>query len=314
MTREEKVVKGGISVTDDEINGFKRHSFSIWFHPAEGSVFDISADCSEYRGWSPSELQYALRHQDRFPGFIPPIGASSYETPGKLALRQLAEFGWVKAAYIAFPNRGPGDLSITLQSATQLSEVCSAIAGLSSIPDQTRVHVTLMSGGSVPVTCMTELARGYIPDTDYSEEYAKNSRLNEILVKIKALPFSEHLYLMGSAPAGRVFPGDLDVAADVGAMVDAGFLQKDADRLLRLSSFRTRFYGLLDPFLILPDGKVLTRNGMGTDWVPVRNNTVMISAYTKAIGIAGLKPFRTGDDASVTLVVKPKPGLHTGPP
>lgn len=287
----------------DDLRAGLRRMFHIWLHPASGTVLDILNMNGGFKGHAPRHLQFAVKERDSFPGFGPPKFATTRETPGKLALRELADLGWVCADYVSFNGR-ESHLKFSPSKQDCIAEAARMVSRTTQLGAHTCVRFSTHEGIPYPESTLGDLSIGLVPEPDYTQVWERNGLLNELLDELAALPFSDHLTVLGSAGSGKPFPGDLDIVLDMSAMAAAGHEQPDVAHLLALGRYGSRFYGLLDPFLLMPDGRVLSRDAEGRRWVEAQGADIIRRASKAAPGLSAVGPFTIAKPPSLGLLPK----------
>lgn len=124
---------------------------------------------------------------------------------------------------------------------------------------------------------------------------------NELLGKLKALPYAGGIKVFGSAAYGKENPADIDLVIDL-----RGKGKHPAWQDLR--KLAKEYYGLLDPFIIADagtmDGKPVfelwARNDHATGWVRSRNKAKMLANMgSQGRPLADILPFKTASGEPV---------------
>lgn len=150
-------------------------------------------------------------------------------------------------------------------------------------------------------------------DTDWmQDEHYFSRKYNELLAKLKALPYASEIVVFGSSARGKEKPSDIDLVIDLrgkgshSAWVDFIKLSKE-------------YYGQLDPFILadngIADGKPIyrlwVRNDSATGWVPSRNHVKMWdNIKQQGIALTAVQPIVVEPSVKKATGDKPRLDAH----
>lgn len=133
------------------------------------------------------------------------------------------------------------------------------------------------------------------PESESNAKALHAARLQSVYRALRELPYADIIQVFGSAAKGKSNPADIDVVVDLrsrdGLTLDA------LDGLLRIAR---RHYGLLDPFVITEQGKLLARNDLATGWKAARNGAQLLQSMQGDTVLLARLVLRTHDPVTET--------------
>ena len=128
-----------------------------------------------------------------------------------------------------------------------------------------------------------------------SDPWYWNKKKNELLDKLKTLPYAADIKVFGSAARGKEMPGDFDIFIDLRG-------KGKHDAWMELLKLAQEYYGMLDPFIIadagIVDGKptfnLWARNDRANGWIPSRNRAKMMENMEKeGVSLTSIQTLKT---------------------